>query len=128
MINEVHLIVRRGQNIDGNFEEPSAVYVGTSNKIGVNFFDGIFSLVGLPITIIAADLTEYDGGLVNAVNFEAVWAGLYDINYDNDYSCKIIGHSSSRKKYNSGLNSKCDNKKENKRYKNDKLDNTSPHC
>ena len=84
MINEVHLIVRRGQNIEGDFEEPSDPFAFTSNKIGVNFFDGLFSLVGLPITIIAADLTEYDGGLINAVNFEAVWPGLYDINFDTN--------------------------------------------
>lgn len=82
MINEVHLIVRKGTNIEGVVIEPTGLGGGATGKIGVNFFDGIFSLVGLPITIIAADLTEYDGGLVNGVNYEFVWPGLYDINYD----------------------------------------------
>jgi hypothetical protein len=82
MINEVHLIVRRGQNIEATFEEPTGVLGFPTNKIGVNFFEGLFSLVGLPITIIAADLTEYDGGLINGVTFENVWPGLYEINYD----------------------------------------------
>ncbi len=56
------------------------------HKIGVNFFDGIFSLVNLPITIIAADNSQYDGGLINAVNFESVWPTLYDIKYNNSVS------------------------------------------
>ena len=77
MNGEVQLIVRSGQLIIGDIIEPSIAT--SSNKIGVNYFDGINSLVGLPITIIDPSLNEYDGGLINLVDFGSVFPALWNI-------------------------------------------------
>ncbi len=61
MNGEVQLIVRSGQLIEGVVIEP--ITGPGSNKIGVNYFDGIENLVGMPITIIDSALNEYNGGL-----------------------------------------------------------------
>ena len=66
MNGEVQLIVRSGQLIEGVVIEP--IVITASNKIGVNYFDGIENLVGMPITIIDSALNEYDGGLINQVD------------------------------------------------------------
>lgn len=81
MNGEVQLIVRSGQLIEGVVIEPITA-VG-SNKIGVNYFDGIENLVGTPITIIDSALNEYDGGLIFQVDFGSVFPGLWNIYYDN---------------------------------------------
>ena len=81
MNGEVQLIVRSGQLIEGVVIEPN-VSTG-SNKIGVNYFDGIENLVGMPITIIDSALNEYDGGLIFQVDFGSVFPGLWNIYYNN---------------------------------------------
>ena len=81
MNGEVQLIVRSGQLIIGDVIEPS--FATNSNKIGVNYFDGIENLVGMPITIIDSALNEYDGGLIYQVDFGSVFPGLWNIYYND---------------------------------------------
>lgn len=77
MQNEVQLIVKAGQVFTGDVIEPSTS--GGVNKIGVNFFAGIESLVGSPITIIEDDGTEHDGGLIYQIDFGSTYPGLWNI-------------------------------------------------
>ena len=77
MQNEVQLIVKAGQVFTGDVIEPNTS--GGVNKIGVNFFAGIESLVGSPITIIEDDGTEHDGGLIFQIDFGSTYPGLWNI-------------------------------------------------
>lgn len=81
MINEVQLIVVKGGVVSGDVIEPITGF--GSNKIGVNYFDGIEGLIGMPITIIDSALNEYDGGAISLVDFGSVFPGLWNIYYDN---------------------------------------------
>jgi hypothetical protein len=82
MINEVQLIIAKGEVIIGDVIEPS---IPTSSvKIGVNYFEGIESLVGKSITIIDPSLNEYEGGVISVVDFGSVFPGLWNIYFLNN--------------------------------------------
>lgn len=81
MINEVQLIVVKGGVVSGDVIEPTSV--PSSSKIGVNYFDGIENLVGMPITIIDSALNEYDAGVITLVDFGSTFPGLWNIYYLN---------------------------------------------
>jgi hypothetical protein len=81
MINEVQLIIAKGEVIIGDVIEPSVPT--SSNKIGVNYFEGIESLVGKSITIIDPSLNEYEGGVISVVDFGSVFPGLWNIYFPN---------------------------------------------